>query len=231
MGHSDGVRIEDKAASPDQARTTGRGGRGGTAFGSALHSVLQNIVDEMQAAEQLPLPPGVSVANLLAQYGDRIRELAQSAAGGQGLSGGGGEIAGLARRALQNDSVQAALRARRLWPEIPVAAAIDTDGGPVVIEGIIDLLYEDDDGQLVILDYKSDNIEADKLDERMKQHYQWQGAAYAAAVERATGREVADVQFLFVRLDGPARSIGNWRCLVEEVARRAAAPAGMPAWS
>ena len=139
-----------------------------------------------------------------------------------------GEIADLARCALQNDSVAKALRAPRLWPEIPVAAPIaptDEAQEPVVVEGIIDLLYEDNDGQLVILDYKSDDLKADELDDRMKQHYQWQGAAYAAAVERATGKTVKDVQFLFVRLDGPALSVADWRNLVEEVAQRAAEPA------
>ena len=57
----------------------------------------------------------------------------------------------------------------------------------MVIEGIIDLLYQDTDGQLVILDYKSDQVlnEAD-VRERLN-HYRMQGAVYAAAVERATG--------------------------------------------
>ena len=182
----------------------------------------------MLTAEQLPLPPGTPVADLLKQWDGEIEKLAKSAAKAQGLTGRDGEIADLARRALQNHSVQAALRARRLWPEIPVAAPIaptDEAQEPVVVEGIIDLLYEDDDGQLVILDYKSDDIKAGELDDRMKQHYQWQGAAYAAAIEQATRRKVKDVQFLFVRLDGPARSVANWRCLVGEVAQRAAEPA------
>ena len=220
--HSDGDRIEDKEPSGDPPPTTGRGG---TAFGSALHSVLQNTVDQMLTAEQLPLPPGTPVADLLKQWDGEIEKLAKSAAKAQGLTGRDGEIITLTRRALQNDSVAKALRAPRLWPEIPVAAPIDTSDEAVVIEGIIDLLYQDDDGQLVILDYKSDDIKADELDDRMKQHYQWQGAAYAAAIKRATGREVKDVQFLFVRLDGPARSVANWRNLVEEVAQRAAEPA------
>ena len=218
----------DQDAPPPDEPKRGRGGRGGTAFGSALHSVLQDIVAEMQASEQLPLPPGTPVADLLKQWDGEIEKLAKSAAKAQGLTGRDGEIADLARRALQNDSVAKALRASRLWPEIPVAAPIvptDEAQVPVVVEGIIDLLYEDDDGQLVILDYKSDDIKADDLDDRMKQHYQWQGAAYAAAIEQATRRKVKDVQFLFVRLDGPARSVANWRNLVEEVAQRAAEPA------
>ena len=217
----------DQDTPPPDGLQRGRGGRSGTAFGSALHSVLQNIVHEMQAAEQLPLPPDTPVANLLSQYDDRIKELAQSDAKSQGLTRRDGEIANLAQLALQNDSVVKALRAPRLWPEIPVAAPIDTPDGPVVIEGIIDLLYEDNNGDLVILDYKSDDIKADELDDRMKRHYQWQGAAYAAAIERATGKTVKDVQFLFVRLDEkdqPARSVDNLRALVAQVPKRVAGP-------
>ena len=217
----------DQDTPPPDGLQRGRGGRSGTAFGSALHSVLQNIVHEMQAAEQLPLPPDTPVADLLSQYDDRIKELAQSDAKSQGLTRRDGEIAKLAQLALQNDSVVKALRARRLWPEIPVAAPIDTPQGTVVIEGIIDLLYEDDNGDLVILDYKSDDIKADELDDRMKRHYQWQGAAYAAAIERATGKTVKDVQFLFVRLnekDQPARSVDDLRSLVDQVPERVAGP-------
>ena len=230
LAHSNGVPIDDKAASPDQARTTGRGGRGGTAFGSALHSVLQNIVDRMLTAQQPPLSDGASVADLLNQWGGDIEKLAKSAAKTQGLTGRDGEITTLARRALASGPVVKALRAPRLWPEIPVAAPIaPPDAAPesVVVEGIIDLLYEDNDGQLVILDYKSDAVSNDSDVTARMQHYRWQGAAYAAAIERATGKMVKDVQFLFVRLDEkdqPARSVDDLRSLVDQVPERVAGP-------
>ena len=71
----------------------------------------------------------------------------------------------------------------------------------MVIEGIIDLLYLDHDGQMVILDYKSDRVDTDAAVQDKMDYYRWQGAAYAAAVESATGKTVKDVQFLFVRRD------------------------------
>ncbi len=85
-----------------------------------------------------------------------------------------------------------------------------------MVEGIIDLLYEERDGSLVIVDYKSDHISgprglSDKVD-----LYRWQGAAYAAAVEKATGRSVMDVKLLFVRAD-EARSIPDLRQLVDRL--------------
>ena len=227
---SDGDRIDNKEAGPDQPRATGRGGRGGTAFGSALHSVLQNIVDRMLTAQQPPLSDGASVADLLNQWGGEIENLAKSAAKTQGLTGRDGEITALARRALASAPVVKALRAPRLWPEIPVAAPITPTGAapePVVVEGIIDLLYEDNDGHLVILDYKSDAVSNDSDVTARMQHYRWQGAAYAAAIERATGKTVKDVQFLFVRLDEkdqPARSVDDLRSLVAQVPERVAGP-------
>ena len=110
----------------------------------------------------------------------------------------------------------AGLRAPRLWAEIPVAARIETPRGPVVIEGIIDLLYQDDDDRLVILDYKSDYVPTEAAVQDKLARYQWQGAAYAAAVTRATGRTVKDVQFLFVQID-QARRITNLQELMGQL--------------
>ena len=135
----------------------------------------------------------------------------------EGISSERAEIARLAGRTLRSPAVVLSLRARRLWSEIPVAAQVETPIGPVVIEGIIDLLYEDVDGQLVILDYKSDQVigEAD-VAERVD-HYRMQGAAYAAAVEKATGKTVKAMQFLFVRPDNGLREIVNLRDLIDSV--------------
>ena len=92
--------------------------------------------------------------------------------------------------------------------QIPVAAEIETQDGPVVIEGILDLLYQDRDGDLVIVDYKSDYIPNDLTLSAKMERYSWQGAAYGAAVGRASGKRVKDVQLLFVRRD-EALSIDN----------------------
>ena len=118
------------------------------------------------------------------------------------------EIAGLARQALRNPAIKAALESPRLWSEIPVAAEIETRDGSVVIEGILDLLYQDSDDDLVVVDYKSDYIPDDATLSAKMERYRWQGAAYAAAVGKASGRRVKDVQLLFVRRD-EALSIGD----------------------
>ena len=68
--------------------------------------------------------------------------------------------------------------------------------GSCGVKGIINPLYEDNAGQQVILDYKSDAVSND-----------------------------SDVQFLFVRLDEqelPARSVADLRSLVDQVPERVA---------
>lgn len=98
-----------------------------------------------------------------------------------------------------------------------MAASIETPQGPVVIEGIIDLLYQDEDGQLVILDYKSDRVDSETDVDAKLQHYRMQGAAYAAAVERTTWDTVKAVQFLFVRRQDGLRELENLRELIDRL--------------
>ena len=210
------VEIDDKD-SESITEPTGRAGRGGTAFGSALHAVLQGAVEQMSL--KLPLPGDVLVDALLAGLDPAIEQLAQQHAKDQGVSASSDGVARLANRALRSPAVVAGMRAPRLWPEIPVAASIDTPRGPIVIEGIIDLLYQDDDGQLVILDYKSDRVDDNAAADAKLEHYRMQGVAYAAAVESATGNTVKAVQFLFVQLQDGLREIDNLRDSIDEIAQ------------
>ena len=208
---------KDAAGDNDHEPRRGRGGRSGTAFGSALHAVLQQIVEQM--TPYLPRPTSAEVDEYLASWNDEIARLAQQQTADKGISHrNANEIARLAQKALSTSAVTAALCAPNLWSEIPVAAPITTPKGDVVvIEGIIDLLYQDADGELVVIDYKSDDILTEPEVSARLEHYQWQGAAYAAALESATGKTVKDVQFLFVRLDNPLRQVKNLRELMSQL--------------
>ena len=209
---ADAAAVESKEVSPE-AEHSGQRGRGGTAVGSAIHAVLQDVVESM--LPDLPLPAAADVDDFLAQWHAAIDRAAQRHSTSAGLSDSG-EVANLARQALRNPAVVAGLRAPRLWPEIPVAARLGAAPDSVVLEGIIDLLYEDDAGGLVILDYKSDNVPNDAAMRAKMVNYQWQGAAYAAAIERATGRTVRAVQFLFIRYDS-VRTVDHWRDLIQQM--------------
>ena len=72
--------------------------------------------------------------------------------------------------------------------------------GEGVLEGYIDLLYEDDDG-LVIVDYKTDAVSGPaELDEKVER-YSVQLRAYAQAMRVAVGRPVARALLLFLSID------------------------------
>ena len=135
-------------------------GRGGTAFGTAVHAVLQEAVDQL--VDRLPLGEADALDQLLAELDPGIAQIAARHADGQGVLDRQDEIICLANRALRSPAVEAGLRAPRQWSEIPVAASIQTPQDPIVVEGIIDLLYQDEDGQFVILDYKSDQVDSGK---------------------------------------------------------------------
>ena len=152
---TEGDEIDDKDTEPDEEQPVLRG-RGGTAFGSAFHAVMQEVVEQL--AERLPLTGESTVDDVLSLMQTEIERLAEVHASAYGISSSRGELVMLTDRALRHPVVVSAFMAPRLWSEIPVAAQVETDGGPVVVEGIIDLLYEDDDGELVIVDYKSDYV-------------------------------------------------------------------------
>lgn len=205
--------IEDKDAEPNLEQPW-RAGRGGTAFGSALHGVLQDAVSRLLLRG--PSRQRETTESLWEWLDAAIDRLAPWSADDEGMSARVNDIVRLAKQAVRNEWVVAALRAERLWPEIPVAAQVKTPRGDVAVEGIIDLLYLDHDDQLVILDYKSDDVSNEDEVRQKLQHYQWQGAAYAYAVEQATGKTVKDVRFLFVQRD-QAVSIVNLQDLMDRL--------------
>ncbi|HEY8057594.1 MAG TPA: PD-(D/E)XK nuclease family protein, partial [Acidimicrobiales bacterium] len=100
-------------------------------------------------------------------------------------------VAALARSALAAPVVQRALAAPRHWRELAVQAEIKGR----LVEGFIDLAFEDDDGRLVVIDYKTDavvNPAAHRL----------QIGAYAAALARATGLVVTEGWLVFAGREG-----------------------------
>ena len=152
-------------------------GRYGTAVGRAVHAVLQSV----------DLSTAAGLAGAVA---------AQAAS--EGIVGLESTIEALARSALESQVVQEAANCRH-WREIYVATPLEG----VVVEGYIDLLYEDPSGTgLVIVDHKTDAIaNAATLDAKLER-YRLQGATYAVAVSHATGRPVSKVIFLFLDPSG-----------------------------
>ena len=148
-----------------------RRGRAGTLIGRALHVVLQS-------------------ADL--DTGSDIEVWARAQAIAEGIPDSEQEVAQLARRAIESPTVRRAVGSGLYWREVPVA--IPAGGGS--LQGFIDLLFEED-GELVVVDYKTDDVREEA--EGAIDRYRIQGAAYALALQQATGKKVKEVIFLFPR--------------------------------
>ena len=154
-----------------------RRGRGGTSVGRAVHSVLQTID---------------------LSTGDGIEETSQAQAAAEGIPKRWVEVARLARVAVDSDVVRRAVAASRFWREVPVAAPMSNG----VLMGFIDLLFEED-GNLIVVDYKTDAFDSDRVDDAAAR-YGPQGGAYALALQKATGKPVTEVLFLFLHANRSA---------------------------
>ncbi|NLA82445.1 MAG: hypothetical protein GX849_06440, partial [Clostridiaceae bacterium] len=58
--------------------------------------------------------------------------------------------------------------------------------------GMIDLWFVEDDGQAILIDFKTDRLPKEDSDRLLRARYQIQIDAYADAIERATGRTVKE---------------------------------------
>jgi ATP-dependent exoDNAse (exonuclease V) beta subunit len=134
-------------------------GRYGTAIGRAVHGVLQSV----------DLATGAGVGEAVA---------AQCVA--EGVEDHADVVAALVQSALASDVVHRAAT-RQHWREMYVGTVQD-DG--TVLEGYVDLVYREDDGALVIVDYKTDAIPAGALAARVA-HYGPQLKGYATVLTQA----------------------------------------------
>lgn len=144
------------------------GGEHGTDFGTALHRLLE--LSDLQETENF-----------------------DSLAGRIAAAAGLADPAGLverARSALRSTPVQRAA-SREHWLELPVVTSVDG----VTLEGIIDLMYREDNGTLVIADFKTDiSVTQEGLSS-----YWRQLSTYARMVERITGQTVSELVLIFCR--------------------------------
>jgi len=157
------VEIVDVAGSTGAAREA----PGGAAFGTLVHAVLA----------QAPFDA----------TNDRLQALALREATLLGLSGSDAtraatRVGRVLRHALMRRAARAAERGscRR---ETPVSFMLpDAPGGSILIEGVVDLAFEED-GRWITIDYKTDRELSEATD-----RYRWQVAVYAHAIGAATSR-------------------------------------------
>jgi ATP-dependent helicase/nuclease subunit A len=149
-----------------------RKGRGGTNIGRAVHSALQSV----------------DLAT-----GDGLDEISRAQSAAEGLPDRWKEVAALARTAMDSEVVKQAVSTGSYHREVYVGAP----EGSVLIEGFIDLVFETEEG-LIVVDYKTDGIETSEEIVRSMERYRLQGGTYALGLETATGKSVSKVIFLFL---------------------------------
>ena len=119
----------------------------------------------------------------------------------EGVTAYAGLVASLARSALESEVVQRAA-VREHWREAYVGM-VQEDG--TILEGFVDLIYREDDGSLVIVDYKTDDIPDEAIPSRVA-YYGPQLRAYRDILSASSGAEVGAPVLLFTREHGPAAS-------------------------
>jgi ATP-dependent exoDNAse (exonuclease V) beta subunit len=97
-------------------------------------------------------------------------------------------------RALALPVMDRARRARRTWRELPLWFP----DGAHLVEGIVDLVFEED-GQLVVVDYKSDAITAEQALAQAA-HHAPQLQLYGRGLAQAAGVPVRERLVLFTAL-------------------------------
>ena len=61
-----------------------------------------------------------------------------------------------------------------------------------LVQGMIDLWFVEEDGQAVLVDFKTDRLPHGKSDDWLRDRYGIQIDSYAQAIARATGRQVKE---------------------------------------
>ena len=96
--------------------------------------------------------------------------------------------------------MQNAARAKTLYREQPFVLGVDAKefypdqkkGEMVLIQGIIDAYFEED-GEIIVLDYKTDRVPRGKAGETLLiQRYKTQMDYYQRAIEQISGKKVKD---------------------------------------
>jgi ATP-dependent helicase/nuclease subunit A len=170
------TRLAARAAPPPVAVEGGAGGRG---FGSLVHRLLEWV--PLEAAD----PQGAG----------HVRAMAEALAPSFGLDrDAAGRAAEQVERALALPVIGRARRAPRVWREL----SLWFPEAPHLVEGVVDLVFEEE-GQLVVVDYKTDAIVPAQALAQAAHHAQ-QLQLYGRGLAQALGLRVRERLVLFTAI-------------------------------
>ncbi|KAB3539257.1 helicase-exonuclease AddAB subunit AddA [Bacillus safensis] len=160
--------------------------------GTAMHTVMQHIplssdepLDEIRIDQLLD---SLQQRDLLTN--EQVQSIDQ-----EGISAFFSTSIG--QKLLKADWVKREVSFSMVLPVKEVYSHIDAEGEPVLIQGMIDCLFETD-GKLYLLDYKTDRVQGrytgglEAAVPILKKRYETQIALYAQAVERLTNRTLEE---------------------------------------
>ncbi|MEP7202702.1 MAG: UvrD-helicase domain-containing protein [Ilumatobacteraceae bacterium] len=159
-------------------RPSRRGGRFGTAKGSAVHAVMQQVtLDEPTRA----LPTLVDVAAEAEGVLDRRRDIEM-----------------MVQSLLKGDLFSRMRASSNCRREMYVGAQF----GEVTLWGYVDAVFVNPDGTLTLVDFKTDTLITSPSE--LARRYQPQMSAYVAALQQATGMQVSQAWLSVAQPDGAA---------------------------
>jgi ATP-dependent helicase/nuclease subunit A len=163
-----------------------------------LASEASSASSALLLSEGPPLPVGDALHLVMERVSlpgaTDLDDVVESVCAEAGLLDRTGEVQEMATRCLSSEAVRSALACGTYWREVPFT--VTRDGGFAV--GRVDLVYRDRDA-LVVVDYKSDEIDAAQVEGHARTHHAGQAEAYADALARSTGCPVRRVVFVFPR--------------------------------
>ncbi|MEK4244791.1 helicase-exonuclease AddAB subunit AddA [Psychrobacillus sp. FSL K6-2684] len=160
----------------------------GAEAGTAVHAFMQNVdLDEKKTSEQV------------LAFAERLKEREILTPAEQAAIDPNKMVA------FFHSEIADRLRAaKQVMREFPFTyALVDPDGDKQIIQGVVDCLFQEEDGQWVLLDYKTDRVKhlqnnEDHLVQELKNRYELQLSLYARAIQDIMQVEIKErVLYLF----------------------------------
>jgi ATP-dependent helicase/nuclease subunit A len=195
LKHTGGVEREIETAS---SRERARG---------PLAAEVETFAATLLVGDGPPLPVGDAVHMVMERItlpgGEDLDRIADDVCKEGAITEQLDDVVAMCRACLQAPSVRRAAVSQRAWREVPFVLSRATDGGDgdigALVNGRVDLVYEDD-GALVVVDYKTDkDVTKDTAEQYALKHHAGQGEVYATGLATSTGLKVREVAFVYCK--------------------------------
>ncbi len=143
-------------------------------FGTRVHQILEQLITRRLAPREID--------SLLLRFTEDLGKKERE------------EISEIIHRFLTSEQAKEILKAEVFYPELPFILRLPYG----LVQGTVDLLYQNRKGEWVVLDYKTSRVQADTLAER-GEDYRLQLELYALALREILGHPPAEARIHFLR--------------------------------